>query len=387
MKKIAVFTGTRAEYGLLLGIIKGIHSNPFCELQLIVSGAHLSIEHGYTINQIIADGFVPSACIPLDMKGDSPLAICHIMGQALGVYAEYLHQLAPDIIVLLGDRYETFSMACAAHALGLPIAHIHGGETTQGAIDEAFRHSITKMSHIHFASCEIYRQRIIQLGEDPDLVFNVGSLGVENCRALELMSEPEIRLEFQIEAKTPYIICTMHPVTLDSISPKKQVQPLLQALDQFPDHAVIFTGANADPGGNSINIILQEYVNNRSNARFYMSLGQKRYFSAVRYAACVIGNSSSGIIEVPSLGIPVVDVGNRQKGRVRAKSVLSAEQNELGITSALREALFATNKSDYLLVDNPYDKNGTAEQIVDRIVSTQLTGILYKNFFDVKFPI
>lgn len=387
MRKIAVFTGTRAEYGLLSGVIARLRSNPDCLPQLIVSGTHLSPEHGYTINQITHDGLAPAAGIPLDLKDNSPAGICRAMGKALGEYAEQLHRLSPDLIVLLGDRYETFAMACAAHMLRLPIAHLHGGELTLGAVDDAFRHSITKMSHLHFASCEIHRERVIQLGEDPERVFNVGSLGVENCRALELASEREIRSELQLEAKIPYLVCTMHPVTLDKASPQEQVQPLLQALNQFPDQAVIFTGANADPGGDSINAILQEYVKKRQNARFFMSLGQKLYFSAVRYAACVLGNSSSGIIEVPSLGRAVVDIGNRQKGRVRAKTVLHAEQTEAAITKALAAALSPAYRQDSLHADNPYDKKGTARQIVEHVLSAPLENILNKNFFTLNRPV
>ena len=362
MKRIAVFTATRAEYGLLRPVLQGIQASADCELQLLVSGTHLSPQHGHTLDAIVADGFCPAACMPLNLGDNSPLGVCHTMGQAIGLFAEHLVRLKPDCLVLLGDRYETFAMAAAAHTLGLHIAHIHGGETTEGAIDDAFRHAITHMSNLHFTACEAYRQRVIHMGKAPETVYNAGSLGVESTHQLPLLDEPAIRAELGLEAHTPYFVCTFHPETLGNTPPLQQIQALCEALEHFPGHATVFTGANADAGGDAVNAFLQDYVRTQPRHRFRMSLGQVRYFSAVRFAACVVGNSSSGVIEVPSLGTPVVDIGDRQKGRARSQAVWHCAVDTAALVRCLEQAM-----QERIQAPNPYERQGTAALIVQRL--------------------
>lgn len=381
MRKIAVFTGTRAEYDLLRPIIHGPASSKKCRVLLLVSGAHLSRSHGYTLDYIKADGLSPDALIPLPLEDGSPQGICSALGVAVSGMGRELSRLKPDLLVLLGDRYETLGAACAAQIIGVPVAHLHGGEITQGANDDAFRHAVTKMSHLHFTSCEAYRQRVIQLGEDPNRVFNVGSLGVENIHKLKLLDEAEIRRELGFTAGTPYMVCTFHPVTLEGGTEIAQLEELLRALEAFPDYAVVFTGANADVGGASINDALQSYTEQYPQHRFFMSLGQVRYFSAVKYASCVIGNSSSGIIEVPSLKVPVLNVGNRQKGRVAAAGVLHCGAEVRSVIETLAFALSENYKIKVAATGNPYDRPDTAKNIVHRITTWPLQGILRKSFY------
>jgi UDP-hydrolysing UDP-N-acetyl-D-glucosamine 2-epimerase len=335
MRTIAVFTGTRAEYGLLKSVMQGIMRHDGCSLHTIVSGSHLGAKHGQTLDEIHADGIPVHDCAEMLLSSDSPAGVSAAMGIGLIRYADILARVRPDILVLLGDRFEALAMASAATLCGVPIAHIHGGEVTEGAIDDAFRHAITKMSHLHFTSCEAHRQRVIQLGEHPDRVFNVGSLGVEAIQTLDFIPEDELRRDLQINASVPYVLCTFHPVTLEAGQEMAQLDALLQALDTFPEYVVVFTGANADPGGNRINETLVKRAACDGRYRFFMSLGQRRYLSAAKHAACVIGNSSSGIIEVPSLGVPVVDIGNRQKGRIRTESVLHCEPESRVISDSL----------------------------------------------------
>ena len=381
-RTIAVFTGARAEYGLLKSVIRNIVHKGSCALQTIVSGTHLSSDFGSTIEEIRNDGIPVHHIVEAQLTGGTQIEVCGAMGEALARYAKVLQSIRPDLLILLGDRFETFSMAAAATVCQIPIAHIHGGEATEGLIDEPFRHAITKMSHIHFAACEAYRQRIIQLGESPDRVFTVGSLGVENVKNTELLDASSIRKELNLPDCVPYLLCTMHPVTLDRQSAREQISGVCEALNQFPEFAVVFTGANADPGGTEINVILRTLTKN-SQHRFFMSLGQKRYFSAVKYAACVIGNSSSGIIEVPSFRTPVIDIGDRQKGRVGADSVIHCEANVDAIVKALAFAFSKEYRKILTTVDNPYDIPGTAQCIVESVASLPLDGILQKHFYDI----
>jgi UDP-hydrolysing UDP-N-acetyl-D-glucosamine 2-epimerase len=381
VRTVAIFTGTRADYGLLRSVLHVLEIFEDCKYRLIVGGAHITQEFGHTLDEITADGFTPAATLSLsqDDTGD----ICRIMGEVLIGMGQIFERRRPDIVLLLGDRYETFCAAAAAQALRIPIAHIHGGETTEGAMDESFRHAVSKMSHLHFASCEIHRRRIIQLGEHPDRVFNVGSLGVENIFTLPLMCEAEARAALDLPLDIPYIVCTLHPTTLESTQIVEQISGLLEALSFFPDHAVVFTGANVDPGGEIINKILREHVKNTPLHRFFISLGQKRYFSAVKYAACIIGNSSSGIIEVPSFGKPVVDIGNRQRGRIRSEAIVHSEQKKEAVIAAVRTALSSEMSRIAATTPNPYHGDGTAEKIAEIVRSYPLERIQQKKFFDI----
>ena len=383
-RRIAVFSGTRADYGLLRPVLFALDSAADSELLLMASGSHLSCAHGGTIAEIHADGFTIRAEIDLGLKDAADGPVADAMAAALTGVGSALNTLHPDLLVVLGDRYETFCAATAAQLARVPLAHIHGGETTEGAVDESFRHSITKMSHLHFASCEAHRKRIIQLGEAPERVWNVGALGVENAVTLDLPQESSIRAVLGFEANREYILCTLHPETLSAVSPEEHCTALLDALESFPEYCLVFTGANADPGGPALNAVLKNYVEqNKERCRFFMSLGVRRYLAAAKYAACVVGNSSSGIIEAPSLGTPVVDIGDRQRGRIRADSVLHSAPEKESLAQTIERALHPRFRAFARDVQNPYEKKGTARRIADRLRSHPLEGILHKTFFDI----
>jgi GDP/UDP-N,N'-diacetylbacillosamine 2-epimerase (hydrolysing) len=384
MRKICIFTGSRAEYGLLRGVIQEIQAAETLQLQILASGMHLSPEFGMTIQEIRTDGFDPDETIEILLSSDTSTAICKSMGLAMIGYGEALQRLKPDMVVVLGDRFETFCMAAAAQVCRVPLAHIHGGETTEGAIDEAFRHSITKMSHLHFASCEEYRQRIIQLGEAPDRVFNVGALGVENIRRMSLMERSELAEVIGFNLEKPYFLVTFHPVTLEKDTSEGQFQSLLDALDAFPGFNVIFTKANADTDGRVINRLIDEYTEKRpERCLAATSLGAIRYLSAMKYATAVIGNSSSGIVEAPSLKIPTINIGDRQKGRVRAESVMDCEPAAISITSSIRETISAEFQEALQFVKNPYEQAGTAARIVEMIMLFRHAELMKKSFHNL----
>lgn len=386
MRKICVYTSSRAEYGLLRGVFQKIKSEPTLQLQVLASGMHLSPEFGMTIQEIRADGFEPDETVEILLSSDTPTAICKSMGLAMIGYGEALQRLKPDMVVLLGDRFETFCMAAAAQVCRVPLAHIHGGETTEGAIDEAFRHSITKMSHLHFASCEAYRQRIIQLGEAPDRVFNVGALGVENIRRTSLMERNDLAESIGFNLEKPYFLVTFHPVTLEKDTSEVQFQSLLNALDAFPKYNVIFTKANADTGGRIINRLIDEYTEKRPERCLAVaSLGALRYLSVMKYASAVIGNSSSGIVEAPSFKIPTVNIGDRQKGRIQAASTLNCSPDADAIRQTIGRALSPDFQESLSGISNPYERPDTCSTIVGLLEKTDIIGITKKTFHDVKF--
>jgi GDP/UDP-N,N'-diacetylbacillosamine 2-epimerase (hydrolysing) len=383
-RKICVYTSTRAEYGLLRSVMQEIQATEPLQLQILASGMHLSPEFGMTIQEIQTDGFEPDETMGILLSSDTPAAICKSMGLAMIGYGEAIERLKPDMVLLLGDRFETFCMAAAAQVCRVPLAHIHGGETTEGAIDEAFRHSITKMSHLHFASCEVYRQRIIQLGEAPDRVFNVGALGVENIRRMSLMERSELAEAIGFNLEKPYFLVTFHPVTLEKDTSKGQFQSLLAALDTFPEFNIIFTKANADTDGRIINRLIDEYAQKRPERCLAVtSLGVHRYLSAMKYATAVIGNSSSGIVEAPSLKIPTVNIGDRQKGRVRAGSVIDCEPSAASIQAAISEGMAPKFQGELKDAENPYEKAGTSCEIVSVIAALDPAGLLKKRFYNI----
>jgi GDP/UDP-N,N'-diacetylbacillosamine 2-epimerase (hydrolysing) len=387
MRKICVYTSSRAEYGLLRGVLHGIEAEPTLQLQILASGMHLSPEFGMTIREIRADGFDPDETIEILLSSDTPTAICKSMGLAMVGYGEAIERLRPDMILLLGDRFETFCMAAAAQVCRVPLAHIHGGETTEGAIDEAFRHSITKMSHLHFASCEEYRQRIIQLGEAPERVFNVGALGVENIRRMPLMERNELSKAIGFNLEKPYFLVTFHPVTLENSTSEEQFQALLDALDAFPEYHVIFTKANADTDGRVINRLIDEYAEKQPERCLAVStLGVHLYLSAMKYATAVLGNSSSGIIEAPSFNIPTVNIGDRQKGRIQAAGILNCSPDANAIRQTIGRALSPAFQESLSGTSNPYDRPGTCSTIVGLLEKTEISGITKKAFHDVRFP-
>ena len=380
MKKICIVTGSRAEYGILRGLMKAIKDDPELQLQIIATNQHLSKLQGETIKEIERDGF------PIDYKvymaDDEGPDNANNIAKAIsrGVSAFAFDALQPNLLLILGDRYEMLAVASTALIYKIPIAHLHGGEITEGAFDDAIRHAITKMSHLHFTSTDVYRKRVIQLGEQPERVFNVGALGVENVLKNDFISKDKMEknLNFQITDKC--FLCTYHPVTLSNMSSETQVLNLLEALDDYKDHHIIFTYSNSDTNSQIIIKRIQEYVNrNRERCLFIPSLGQKRYFSALKYMTAVLGNSSSGIIEVPSFGIPTLDIGDRQKGRIAANSVIHCGYSTEDIKEGLKRVVAYKNKA----IDNPYYKEGTCRSILSIIKSYPLDNLIQKHFYDI----
>lgn len=384
-RKICIFTGTRAEYGLLKPLMQRIREADDCDLQLLVSGSHLSEQFGYTVTEIEEDGFRVDEKVDIEPEADSATSVCRSTGLGVIEYGKALERLCPDMLVLLGDRYEALAAATTAMLHRVPIAHIHGGESSYGAIDESIRHAITKMSYLHFTSTQEYADRVIQLGEHPNRVFHVGALGVENILTQPLLSRQAICRDLGIATDRQYLLVTFHPATLDSTPAVDQVRELLGALERFPEYAIIFTGANADAGGQEINRLLKDFAEASPEDRhLFDSLGMVRYLSAVKYAECVVGNSSSGIIEVPSLGIPTVDIGNRQLGRVRAASVLHCNPEQKSIADSVSQALSPEFKKNIESVSNPYQKPGTSTAIFDRLKTFKSEPQTHmKRFFDI----
>lgn len=384
MRKVCVYTSTRAEYGLLKPLIEKIYNSPGLSLKLLVSGAHLVAEQGMTIEEIRSDGFEPDQCVDIFLGDDSRQGVCRSMGKALTEYGKYFIESRPDILVLLGDRFEAFCCASAAYTCQIPIAHIHGGETTQGAIDEAFRHCITKMAHLHFPCCEEYRHRIIQLGEAPERVHNVGALGVENIKKIKMMDRKALEASMGFRLDSPFFLVTFHPVTLEKDSSKQQIQALLDALDHYGDHKIIFTGANADSGGQVINRLLCLYQKKYPYRYFVVkSLGYVRYLSAMKLCEAVIGNSSSGLLEAPVMKIPAINIGDRQKGRIKPGNVIDCKPRKDSIIEAIdkRKDIVLKMKEGRFLI--PFEKNGTSDRVLNVLQQVNLTDILKKSFFDV----
>lgn len=382
MRKICVVTGSRAEYGLLSGLMRAIKADPELELQVIATNMHLSPEFGLTYRNIEEDGFFINKKVEMLLSSDTASATAKSVGLGFIGFADAYEDLHPDMVVVLGDRYEILSAVSTALFFKIPVAHLHGGEITEGAYDDCIRHSITKMSHLHFTSTEEYRHRVIQLGEDPKRVFNVGALGIENIKKVPLMSKSELETSldgFSLGEK--YLIVTYHPVTLESSKASEQIQNLLCALDEYPDYKVIFTLPNSDTDGRIIIQIINEYVAKHSDRSVaYPSLGIKRYLSALKYAKAVVGNSSSGIIEVPSFGIPTLNIGDRQKGRLAAESVVNCGTKKEEILEGLNKVLH----TEYKNISNPYEGQDTTSNILRVIKNYPLEGLIQKRFYNMK---
>ncbi len=384
MKKICIVTGTRAEYGLLKPVIDRVYHANTMELHLVVTGMHLSPEFGLTYREIEEDGYPIDTKIEMLLSSDTSAGVTKSMGVALLGFADYFEENRPDIVVLLGDRYEALMAATAAMMARIPIAHIHGGETTEGAVDEAIRHSITKMSHLHFTAAEEYRNRVIQLGEQPQNVYCVGALGVENVKAVSLLDRKTLEEAIGLTFRPPTILVTYHPVTLENQTAAEQFGNLLKVIDRHKELQVIFTKANADPNGRIVNQMIDDYVEkNHTRCRAYTSLGQLRYLSALQFCNLVMGNSSSGIIEVPSFSIPTIDIGDRQRGRVSAESVIHCGNEETDIEHALARAMSPAFNDSICRMRNPYEGRHTSKQIVEVIERALEHGIdLKKKFFN-----
>lgn len=367
MKKIGIITGTRAEYGLLKTLIRLVKEDANYELVMIVTGMHLSPEFGYTCKEIENDGYSITYKNEMLLSSDTAVGINKSIGLGMIGFADIFANADLSLIILLGDRFEAFAAATAAMVHRIPIAHIHGGETTQGAIDEAFRHSITKMSAIHFTSAQEYRNRVIQLGENPKTVFNVGSLGIENIRKMELMTRKELEEFIGLKLEGTVILVTFHPVTLENDTAERQFKNLLEVLEK-QSAKIIFTKANADTNGRIINYMIDEYVSRHlDSAVSFVSMGQLRYLSALKYCSLVIGNSSSGIIEAPAFFIPTVNIGDRQKGRIRAASVIDCGSDTNEIQRAIQKALSEEFRNEYRNMKIPFERENSAELIMKYI--------------------
>lgn len=387
-KNICIITGTRAEYGLLYPLIKKISEDDRLNSQLVVTGMHLSPEFGLTYKQIEEDGYKIDEKVEILLSSDTSIGISKSMGLAMISFSEVFDRLKPDMVVVLGDRYEIFSAVSVASISRIPVCHLHGGETTEGAFDENLRHSITKMSYLHFTSTEEYRKRVIQLGESADRVFNVGAIGIENIKKMNLLSKEELEESINFKLDKKYAIVTFHPVTLENNTAKDQFKELLLALYNIKDLKVIFTKANSDTDGRIINKMIDEFVlNDKERFIAFTSMGSLRYLSAIKYSDVVIGNSSSGIVEVPSFNKPTINIGDRQKGRIQAKSIINCEPVKNDIENAIEKALskeFLENIKD---VKNPYGEGNVSDKIIEKIKyfleNDKIN--LKKKFYDLEF--
>jgi GDP/UDP-N,N'-diacetylbacillosamine 2-epimerase (hydrolysing) len=382
--KICVVSGTRAEYGILYWTMKAIQDNSNLELSTCVTGMHLSPEFGLTYKQIESDGFQIDGKIEMLVSSDTSVGISKSIGLGLIGFADFFERTKPDWILVLGDRFEIFAAVTAAMIARIPVAHCHGGEATEGLIDEAIRHSITKMSHLHFTSTAEYRNRVIQLGEQPDCVFHVGALGIENINRLNLLNKEEFESSIDFKLSSLNFLVTFHPVTLDNASAEQQFVELLEALSVFTEAKIIITKPNADHDGRVIIQMIDEFVSrNPTNVISFISLGQIRYLSAIRHCKVVIGNSSSGLIEVPSFKKPTVNIGDRQQGRIESKSVISCKPAKRSILDAINIALSEDFQNQLPNIKNPYGEGNSSIKILDTILSKSVHNILKKKFYNI----
>jgi len=382
-RKVCFVTATRADYGHLYWVMREVQQDPELEFQLIVTGAHLCDAWGKTVKVIENDGFPIHARIEMQLSSDSGAATCKATALAIIGLADAYERLEPDVIVLLGDRYEELAAAQAALMMKIPVAHLHGGETSEGAMDESIRHAVTKLSHLHFVAAEPYRARVLQLGENPACVFNFGAPGLDHLLRTPLAERTELELFIGLPLHRPVFLVTYHPVTLDTKDPAIAISNLLTSLDRFPAARVIFTGVNADPGNTIIHHRIRDFaLANPDRVRFFDSLGQRRYLSLMTFADAVIGNSSSGLIEAPALKVPTVNIGDRQKGRLKAASVIDCDETTEAIVAAIETALssaFIDSLDDEVSL---YGKGSAAPAIKNTLKEFDLSNILAKKFYD-----
>jgi GDP/UDP-N,N'-diacetylbacillosamine 2-epimerase (hydrolysing) len=382
MRKICIITGTRAEYGLLRWVMQGIKEDQELILQIIATGAHLSPEFGLTYREIEQDGFKIDRKVEMLTSSDTSVGIAKSMGLGMIGFADALNELKPDLIVVLGDRFEIFAAVSAALVARIPVAHLHGGEATEGLIDESIRHSITKMSHLHFVAAEEYRRRVVQLGEQPEHVFLVGGLGIDNIKRLKFLDRAELEASLDFKLGQKNLLITFHPVTLETATAPDQLAELLAALAELQNTRLIFTMPNADTDGRELIRMVGQFVAKHANARAYTSLGQLRYLSCVAHVDGVVGNSSSGLAEVPSFRKGTVNIGDRQRGRLQAASVINCEPTRHNITAALEKLYSSDFQAGLSKVRNPYGDGGASEKITAVIKSVVLDDVLKKRFYD-----
>lgn len=389
-KRICIFTGTRAEYGLLKPLIDELKVEKTIELQLIISGMHLSPEFGMTVNEISLKGFSKVEKVEILLSSDSAVGVSKAMGLGMISFAEALERLKPDLLIGLGDRFELFAVVSAAMINRIPVAHLHGGEATEGLIDEPIRHSITKMSHLHFAATEIYRKRIIQLGENPDRVFNVGAIGIDNIKKMKLLDKATLENELQFEIKNKTILVTFHPVTLENSTAQQQFIELLDAIDDFNELRIIFTKPNSDTDGRIIISMIDEYVkNNKDKSVSFVSMGQLKYLSILQFVKGVVGNSSSGLVEAPSFKIGTINIGDRQRGRIKAESVIDCPPRKKDIINSINKLFSSEFRNKLTNIENPYElkKGITSKKIKDIIISYPLESLIKKQFYNIEYEL
>lgn len=384
MRKICVITGTRAEYGLLRWIMQGIRDDPELRLQIIATGMHLSPEFGLTYRSIEEDGFHIDRKVEMLISSDTPVGVTKSMGLGIIGFADALNELEPDLIIVLGDRFEIFSAVSAALLARIPVAHIHGGESSEGVIDESIRHSITKMSHLHFVSTEEYRRRVIQLGEQPERTHMVGAPGVDSIKRLKLLDRAQLEESLDFKLGPRSLLITFHPVTLEKATARNQFEELLASLELLKDTQLIFTMPNADIEGRELIKLVENFVSRHPNAKLYTSLGQLRYLSCLAQVDGVVGNSSSGLLEAPSLRKGAINIGDRQRGRLQAESVINCEPKRESISAALRHLYSAQFQSNLQCVKNIYGEGGASDAIISIVKTASLDDILKKKFFDIK---
>lgn len=387
MRSICIVTATRAEYGLMRPLMHALRRNSaLFKLQILVTGAHLSPEFGYTYKQIEEDGFVIDEKVEMLLSADSGTSIVKSMGLGMIGFSDVLQRLNPDGIVILGDRYEMLSLATSASVLKIPILHLHGGEITEGAYDNAFRHAISKLSHVHFTSTEEHRHRVIQMGENPSCVFNVGAIGIDNIKKLPLIPKDRLSEELGVQWKNKIYQITYHPETLSNIPSQELFTQLLDAVDEIEDATLIFTKSNADTDGRIINKMIDDYVlNNENKAKAFTSLGALRFLSLLAISDGIIGNSSSGIIEAPSLKIPTINIGDRQKGRMQSTSVINTLPNKHSILGAIKYSQSKEFSSVLQEATNPYGDGNTTDKIIQVLETLDFTDLKIKSFYNIQF--
>jgi len=382
-RKICVVTGTRAEYGLLRWLMDGINKSMKLDLQIVATGMHLSPEFGLTYQEIENDGFKIDRKIEMLVSADSANGIVKSMGLGMIGFTDALTELKPDLIVVLGDRYEIFTAVATAMIFRTPVAHLHGGEATEGLIDESIRHSITKMSHLHFVAAEEYRKRVMQLGEQPDNVFLVGGLGIDNIIKLDLLERKDFEKSIDFKLGIKNLLITFHPVTLEKNTSEKQMNQILMALKELKNTHLIFTMPNADTDGRIIFKMIEDFVNNHPHAKSFTSLGQLRYLSSIKHVDGVIGNSSSGLVEVPTFKKGTINIGDRQRGRIKAESVIDCKPTTKSISDAIKKLYSSEFQQKLKTVKNPYGSGGASAAIVKTLENISLKTILKKKFYNM----
>ncbi len=385
LKKICIVTGTRAEYGQLHLLMKEINNSKKLSLQVLVTGTHLSKNHGYTVNEIIKDKIKIDKKIDINISSDKEVSILNSMAIGLTKFYHGLINLKPDLVLILGDRYEMLSVAISCLLSRIPIGHIHGGELTEGLIDDPIRHSLTKMSHIHFTCTSEYKKRVIQLGENPVNVYNVGGLSVDNLKKIDLLTKSEIEQKFNFKFLKKNLLITFHPLTLIARSEGlKHLNELLLALKTLEDTLLIFTMPNADPHSRKIFTTIKKYCSTKKNALIFSSLGYINYLSCLKYVDAVVGNSSSGLVEVPSFKKATINIGDRQKGRIKAKSVIDCMPTKKDILESIKKSYSKSFKSSLKKVKNPYGNGGSIKKIIKVLENKEFNNLIKKQFYDLK---